>query len=156
MEVFFGISTFVLSIIAIIISLFGLYHNRMEAVNAFFENDRSETLLRARSIVHSLEENYNPIELMKNHGDEIAFLIISYNQAAVLIQKRQLPFWVFSKQASSGYAVMQIWKKLKPYIDMRRNGFTDEKSNINIYPNPSLANPFEALYNRIEHEYSKR
>ena len=156
MNFYFDFVSLSISLMAVVVSLFGLSHNRIEAINAFFENDRSEALLKAREIVHNLEEGYDPFELMRNHGSEVAFLIISYNQAAVLIQKCQLPFWIFSKQASSGYAVIQFWEKLKPYVDLRREGGESSDGEIKVYANPSYANPFENLYRRIKTVYIKQ
>jgi len=151
----FEIVTALLSATAIIISLFSLAHHRIEAINAYFENDRSKAMLNARKIAHNLETGYDPVEIMNKYGNEIAYIIISYSQAAVLVKKRQLPFWIFSKQGPSGYAVIRMWEKLEPYIDMRRKGYEDANHNISIYPNPSLANSFEELYKRIMKAYSK-
>jgi len=137
-------------VLGFIISVLGYLHNRIEAINAYFENDRSETFLKAREIIHGLEEDYNLLDLMKNYGNEVAYLIISYNQAGLLVKRKQLPFWIFSKQASSGYAIIRLWEKLEPYIKMRRDG--DGKD---VYRNPAYAVYFEYLYKRVKKAKAK-
>jgi len=140
MELTLGIIGAVTGLLGIIISLLSYSHNRIEAVNAYFENDRAQSFIDARRIVHNLPNTYDPIQLQKDHGSEIAVLIISYQQAAILVRKRQLPFWIFKEQAS-GFAVTKLFDKLRPYIEMRRQD------------NPAFAKQYEWLYNRIKRIY---
>jgi len=97
MEIAIGIVGAVTGIAGIIISLFAFYHNRIEAVNAFYSNDRDAQFITARRIVHTLPDKYNPSEVQKEFGDSIAFLILSYDQAGILVKKKQLHFWIFPR-----------------------------------------------------------
>jgi len=132
----FGIIGAVSGITGIVVSLFAFYHNQMEAVNAYYINDREERYIEARRIVHQLPENYSPEQLLKEHGSEVAYLILSYDQAGTLLKNRQLPFWLF--KTSSGYAAVQFYNVLKSYIEWRRENGT-----------PLYGQPYEYLVKRI-------
>ena len=132
METILGIIGAVTGIMGIVISLLSYSHNRIEAVNAFFENDRAQPVLEARQIVHNIPSGYDPEQLQREHGNEVAVLIVTYNHAAILVRKHQLPFWIFKDQ-SQGFAVMKFFNILRPYIDKRR------------LDNPGYATQFEYL-----------
>jgi len=143
MEMTLGIIGAATGIMGIIISVLSYSHNRIEAVNAFFENDRAQRVLDARQVVHNLPSGYDPKQLQKEHGNEVAVLIVSYNHAAILVRKRQLPFWIFKDQ-SQGFAVMKFYNILRPYIEMNRQN-----------NNPAYATQFEYLYDRVNRIYKK-
>ena len=136
METIFGVIGAITGTIGVIVSLFALNHNKIEAVNAFYSNDRNPAFIEARRIVHTLTEKYEPSDVQKQYGSEIAVLILSYEQAGILVKKRQLPFWIFSK-GGCGVAVVNFYKKLTPYITYKRK------------ENPLYATNFEFLRNKI-------
>jgi hypothetical protein len=136
MELALSIAGVLIAATSVAISLKALSHNKIEAINSFFSNDRDPGFIEARSIVHLLPEKYDPAAVLKEHGSQIAILILSYEQAGILVWKRQLPFYIFSK-AGCGVAVVKSYKKLRPYIEHKRT------------ENPLYAKYFEYLCNRI-------
>jgi len=122
MEMLFGIIGAISGITGIVVSIVAFYHNQMEAVNAYYVNDRDERYIEARRIVHHLPENYSPKKILDEHGSKLAYLVLSYDQAGTLLQNRQLPFWLFN--TSSGYAAVQFYNILLPYIEWRRDNGT--------------------------------
>jgi len=136
METIFGIVGGITGIIGVIVSLFALNHNRIEAVNAFYSNDRDERFIEARRIVHTLPDKYEPADIMAQYGDILSVLILSYEQAGILVKKRQLPFWVFA-DGGCGVAAFNFYKKLTPYIEYKRK------------TNPLYAINFEYLKDQI-------
>ena len=115
MEMAIGIIGAVTGIVGMIISVLSFSHNRIEAVNAFYANDRDPNFIEARRIVHTLPDMYSPADVQKEFGSQIAILILSFDQAGILVKKRQLPFWIFSK-GGCGVAAVNFYKKLLPYI----------------------------------------
>ena len=136
MELTLGIVGAVTGIMGIIISVLSYSHNRIEAVNAFYSNDRDPNFIEARRIVHTLPDDYDPSDVQKNFGNQIAILILSFDQAGILIKKRQLPFWIFSR-GGCGVAAVTFHKKLFPYIKYRRKS------------NPLYAVNFDYLVKKI-------
>ena len=123
-------------LVGVIVSLFALNHNKIEAINEFYSNDRDERFIEARRIVHELPSKYDPADEMKKHGDKLSVLILSYEQAGILVKKRQLPFWVFMN-GGCGLAVVDFYEKLTPYIEYKRK------------TNKLYAKSFEYLKERI-------
>jgi len=120
LEFIFGIIGFVLGAAAVIISFKSLNHNKIAAVNAYYENARCKDFIEARRIVYNnLPENYDPQEIQDKYGDEIAILITTYEQSGLMLKKRQLPFWLFSETGTS-IVVVNFYAKLEPYIIHRR------------------------------------
>jgi len=134
---FFGIMGAITGILGVIISLFSFYHNRIEAVNAWYANARDSEFIRARRVVRGLPNEYDPRKLSAEEKDHIVFLLISYQQAGALVKRRQLPFWVFKNSGR----VVYFYEKLLPYIEMRR---TDEENN------PKYASDYEYLCRRVK------
>ena len=135
-EIIVGLIGAITGIIGVIISLFSFSHNRIEAVNAFYSNDRDSRFIEARRIVHTLPEKYEPSDIQKQYGDHLSVLILSFDQAGILVKKHQLPFWVFSR-GGCGVAVVNFYRKLVPYIRYKRK------------ENPLYASNFEYLKNKI-------
>jgi len=143
-ELFFGIIGFVLGTAALIISFKSLNHNKIEAVNAYYENARRKDFIEARRIVYNnLPENYDPQEIQDRYGDEIAILITTYEQCGLMLKKSQLPFWLFS-ETSTSIVVVNFYAKLEPYIIHRRKS------------NPLYAKNFEYLNNELTKYLSKQ
>jgi hypothetical protein len=127
----------VTGIMGFVISVLSYFHNRIDAVNSYLENERAPYFLEARRVLHNTPEGYDPSELQQQIGNQIAFLVTSYEQAAILVKRKQLPFWIFKSQAS-GFALTRMYDKLRPYIEMRR------------LDNPAYAKQYEDLYHRIK------
>jgi len=119
MELLFGIIGAISGVTGIVVSIFAFYRNKMEAVNAYYINDREERYIEARKIVHKLPENYSPEDVLNEHGSKLAYLVLSYDQAGTLLRNRQLPFWLFN--TSSGYTAVQFYNILRPYIEWRQD-----------------------------------
>ena len=138
MEMAFGIIGALTGLSGIIISLFSFYHNRIEAVNAFYANFRNPVFIEARKTIHNLPSNYVPEEILREHGDKIAYIVLSYEQAGILAKKHKLPFWLFTDH-STGIAIVRLYEKLQPYILFRRE-----------YDNVAYGKQFEYLVERIK------
>ena len=144
MEMALGIIGTLTGVFGVIFSLLSSYYNRIEAVNALHESFRSPEIVNSKRVVRDLPCNYNPEKLSTKEMDEIAYLIISYMQAGILVRKRHLPFWVF--EGHFGYITVYFYEKLLPYIKMRRG---DGERN------PEYAADFEYLYKRIKKKQHK-
>jgi len=129
------------------------HHNKIEAVNAFYENERSLYFINARRAIHDMKEmhaEYKPEEIhhLKAQdgellGNYVAYIILSHNQAGTLVKKRQLPLWLF--ETASGNTAVQFYDFLSPYIEYRR------KDN-----NSDYGKPYEDLVNAIKKKYPKK
>ena len=139
MEILFGIVGCITGIAGTIFGIISLTNSRIEAVNEYLKNDRDPAFIDVRKIVYSLPDNYDPKKVDEEIGAKIALLIISYQQAAILVKHKQLPFWLF-KNNVSGHALTELFDKLKPFIEYRR-----EK-------NPCYAKEYEGLCDRIKKE----
>lgn len=136
MELILGIIGVLTGLLGLVISILSYSHNRIEAVNAYYNGVLNLDSIRARRMLRVLADDYNPNNLTDEQKDCFSYTVITYQQAGLLVKKRQLPFWVFEQ--SSGYKVMNFFEKLKPYIDIRRKG------------EPGYAFYFEYLYNRLK------
>ena len=136
-----GIIGALTGIVGLIISVFSYSHNRIEAVNAYYNNLQKLESIKARRVLRHLGDDYDPKKLTEEQIDCCSYIVILYQQAGILVRKRQLPFWVFDK--SSGYKVMNYFEKLRPYIDVRR------------ISEPGYAHDFEYLSNRLKAKNSE-
>jgi len=157
-ELFLGTDWTNVGILGIVVSLFGIVsgaialfisfsvrrisrlaykHNEIEIINLFFSNERDPQLIKARRAVHNLPNEYDPREINEERGELIAALITTYNQYGLLVEKKKLPFEIFSEGAT-GITIVTHYKKLLPYIKLRRD--TD---------NEMYADYFETLARRI-------
>jgi len=135
MELAFGLIGTLTGLLGIVISILSYNHNRIEAIKTYYENIRQEAFVQARRTLRNLPDDYDPKNLSAEARDKLAYLIIAYHQAGVLLRKRQLPMWAFN--GSIGYNAISAYNKLEPYIALRR-----EKE-------PFYADNFEFIYKRI-------
>jgi len=140
MELILALIGAVTGCLAAVYSYTAIERSKIEAVNAYYKNDRDPDFIEARRTVYNLPENYIPSDLIQDErGSKIAILILSYEQSGILVKEDQLPFWVFSKNAA-GFAVVNFYRILAPYIEYRRG------------KHPFFAINFESLRNRIVKE----
>ena len=97
MEIILAVIGTITGIVGVVISLFSFNHNRIEAVNAFYSNDRDLRFIEARRIVHTLPEKYEPSDVQKQYGDQISVLVLSYEQAGILVKNASCHFGFFQK-----------------------------------------------------------
>lgn len=119
MEIIFSIIGTITGLFGVFFGLLSINRSKIETINEFYKIDRDQNFIEARKTMHLLKCNYEPKSLMEKHGDKIAFLILAYDQSGLLVKKRHLPFWVFSKGACGATAV-KFYNILKPYIDYKR------------------------------------
>jgi len=142
-ELIFGLIGAIAGTAGIIFSYISYAHSKIETVNAFYLNDRDPNFIEARRIVHTLPEGYDPIKVREEHGKILTILILSYDQAGILVKKRKLPFWIFS-EGGCGVAVVNFYEKLTPYIAEKRK------------ENRLYATNFEYLKNKISEEVPQK
>ena len=75
------------------------------------------------------------LDKLKEHSDEVSQVLSFYDFWALMVKKHYLPKWTF--QASSRYTAINIYNKVKPYIEFRR------------VEQPEYASHFEWLINKI-------
>lgn len=142
MELILSIVGALTGVLGIVISILSYSHNRIEAVNAYYNVLLNSESIKSRRVLRSLPNTYEPNDLTEEQIECCSYTVITYQQAGLLVKKKQLPFWVFDH--SSGYKVMNFFEKLKPYIDARREG------------EPGYAYDFEYLYNRLKSKHQAR
>jgi hypothetical protein len=143
----FGIVGSITGVLGLIISIISYNHNKIEAINSYFENSRSIEFINARKLVfNDIPDDYtydDVDDINIQYGDKIAYIIASYQQMAILVKKRQLPL-SFVTDVSVNTPV-QIYKKLETFIEYRR-----EEGK---YPNPFYATKYQELCDRISKNY---
>jgi len=142
MEAIFGVVGAVLGVIIMIVSLKTLNHNKILAVNAYWENARDNDFIEARRIVYGLADGYDPRDITGDVGAKLAIVTNSYEQIGLLLRKNKLPFWLFP-EGNTGRAVVNFYQILEPYIEFRR-----ESAHSRLF-----AANFEYLRDRIN-EYN--
>ncbi|MCL2531118.1 MAG: hypothetical protein FWE40_03045 [Oscillospiraceae bacterium] len=138
-SLFAGILSTLFGALGLLITLLNFKRNQVATVNAWYATFRAPEFVKARRVVRDLDPNYDPRALNAPEKDDIAFLIIAYMEAGMLLRRRQLPFRIFERH--HGHMVISFYEKLLPYIAIRR---TDGEKN------PDYADEFEYLYQRIK------
>ena len=151
MEMVFGISGAILGLLGLVFSALAYHHNKIEAVNAFYENERDPYFISARRAVHDMARiGYKPEEVLSLNAEDgkplanyVSYVVLSYNQAGTLVKKRQLPIWLF--ETASGVAAVQHFEVLKSYIIYRRENDTAD-----------FGLPYENLVKAIKKKYPNK
>ncbi|MCL1953111.1 MAG: hypothetical protein FWF60_09830 [Oscillospiraceae bacterium] len=150
MEIIFGVTGAILGLLGLVFSALAYHHNKIEAVNAFYENERNPHFINARRAVHDMSRaGYKPEEVLFLKAEDgtplanyVSYVVLSYNQAGTLVEKRQLPIWLF--ETASGVGAVQHFEALKPYIIYRRENDTTD-----------FGLPYENLVKAIKKKYPK-
>lgn len=137
MEIIFIAIGTITGVLGAIISLFALNHNKIEAINSFFDRQNNLTYIHARRILEKLPNNYKVDEIYNEVEEMLEYLASHCELAALLVKKRQLPFYVFDKR---GHVLVDTYEKLIPYIKFRR-----ENRGVKYY-----CSNFEQLYIRTK------
>lgn len=137
MELAFGIGGLATAIVSIIISIITYNHNKIEALNSYFNYDRNEQFMKGRREVYNMDAN----TIVDNNDTNIATVLNAYHHWGLLVKHKQLPFWIFYDKrhglTSSGITIARTYKKLQKTIKER------QKSN------KYYAQHYEYLYHKI-------
>lgn len=99
----------------------------------------SEEMKRYRKIIYDIyNQEYDDkriLEELKLKTDAVSHVVSFYDFWALMMKKQYLPNWTF--QASSKYAALNIYNKIKPYINYRR------------LTQPEYASHYEWLVNKL-------
>ncbi|MCI8851151.1 MAG: hypothetical protein HFE82_06385 [Erysipelotrichaceae bacterium] len=123
------------SLFALMISSFALWHSRASTVREFFVQGDSEEMKKYRQVIYDIYNQYTDKDIilkeMDKHSQDISQVVSFYDVWALMVKKRYLPFWTFSD--SSRYTAINVFNKIKPYIEVRRGHKTvpDSKGNKN-------------------------
>ena len=131
-----GVIGAVTGIAGMILGIMSYLHNRIDAVNAYFDYDRNPDFIAGRRAVFNLEDG-RIIQSSDSNDMGITIVLNAFQHWGVLVKKHQLPFWVFTK-TPSGITVVRTYEKLKPTIEARRK-------NNSLY-----AKQYKYLYERIK------
>lgn len=111
-----------ISLSAFALSLFSFSQSRASIVKDFFTQGDSGEMKKYRKVVYDIYNQYNHTELildeLKTHSDEVSQVVSFYDFWGLMVKRRYLPKWAF--QASSRYTAINIYNKIKPYIEYRR------------------------------------
>ena len=146
------IGVLIVGLAGAVLGILTFRHERNEAVKAYLEYERKKEVISARDFVYSLSDRYyDPRDLdkdselkrrdKKNKGLSVPMLISAYHSFGLMIERYQLPRWIFKKTAT-GASIIRTYEVLEPYIVYRRN-----KPGS---PSPLYANHFEDLYNLMK------
>ena len=131
-------------VLAFVVSIFGVIHNRFQAMSEYYSVDRDINFIKARKKVYTMEndENLSNSDILSD--PEVALIISYFHFWGLMVKKRHLPFYIF--KSASGPSIIRMFDILRPAILERRNC----KDN----PNPYYAEYFEWLYYKIK-KYNK-
>jgi hypothetical protein len=135
----------IIALIILIIAVSMLYSARVKTARVFAENERDNAIIEAKRLINQLDKNYDAAALMRDHGNDLERIVSYYEQAGLFAKRWIMPFWLFRNNAN-GIALVQIYKKMSPYIEMRREGIAE--GDFQIESNPYYCKNFEYLYER--------
>ena len=135
----FTVVSIAISFIALVFSIFSFWQSRASAVRDFFAQGDSAQMKKYRKVIYDLYSQDTSgsliLDKLKEHSDEVSQVLSFYDFWALMVKKHYLPKWTF--QASSRYTAINIYNKVKPYIEFRR------------VEQPEYASHFEWLINKI-------
>ena len=136
----FTVASFIISLVALIFSIFGFWQSRVSAVRDFFSQGDTVEMKTYRKVIYDIyNHNTDLVDILENlkiQSVEVSHVISFYDFWALMVKKHYLPEWTF--QASSKYTAVNIYNKVKPYVEFRR------------IEQPDYANHFEWLVNRLK------
>lgn len=138
----FGVFGIITGLAGMIVGILSYSHNKIDALNLFFDYDKDKEFLEGRKIVYNLSEKQLVTERSsRDVRNRVSCVVNAFQRWGLLVKHRQLPFWVFYCKktgiTASGIAVIRTYNKLKPTIKYFRN------------KNPKYAENYEWLYQKI-------
>jgi len=138
MEQALSFISMLISLFALFLSIFSFWQSRASATKEFFVQGDSVEMKQYRKAIYDIYNlNYSEekiLEELKLKTDEISHVVSFYDFWALMVKKKYLPKWTF--QASSKYTMINVYNKIKPYIEYRR------------LTQPEYASHFEWLVNQ--------
>ena len=121
-EQIFAIVSAIISLIALFLSIFSLWQSRASIVKDFFAQGDSKEMKEYRKIIYDIYnqkmDESDILDKLKQYSVEVSHVVSFYDCWALMVKKHYLPKWAF--QASSKYTAKNIYDKIKPYIEFRR------------------------------------
>jgi hypothetical protein len=130
-------------IVGVIVSFASYKHNTIEAINTYYSIVHTAEHTRKRRVIYKMPDSYDPKNLCGELENTIGYIASTFEHAAVLQRRRQLPRWFLSGEAG-GLSIQKIYRKLAPYIDYRRKA------------NPLYCKNFEWLCKKLEKSLRKK
>lgn len=139
LESILSITSIIIALLALGLSVFSYRQSHISNVKEFFMHGDSQEMKLHRKVIYDIYNQYSEkeeiLEEMKKKSDEISYVISFYDFWSLMVKKGYLPKWTF--QDSSKHTTINIYQKVKDYIDFRR------------IEQPKYASHFEWLIHKI-------
>ena len=107
-----GIISGVTAIISILISCFGIIHNRFLAVDKFLTKVEEDDFIKVKKYIYNHSGDFDV------EDEQAAIIVNFFHHWGMLAKKHYLPLWVFD--GATGYGLCRLYNKTKKYIIARR------------------------------------
>ncbi len=137
MEIIVSIISSVIALLSLVISAFGIVHNRYLAVNEFLTKIENADFIETRRYIYN-NSNF-PIDDKK-----VPEVVNFFHHWGMLVEKHYLPLWVFDEAAGNG--AIRLYEHSKEYIYLRRK----------VDKDPYYGEGFERLVIKLRRRQAKR
>lgn len=117
--------------ISMLISLFGIKHNRFLAADKFLSKIEDKDFIQAKKHVYTADD-VSDIE-----DEDFAIIVNFFHHWGMLVKKHHLPLWVFDHATGAG--ACRLYDRVENYIKNRRSVNND----------PTYGEYFEWLYKKL-------
>ena len=117
-----GIASWLTALTGLIFGYKSWKTSKVDAAKQFMEAENSEELFKARHAIYSCKDIFKVKEIY------LMQVASHYHFWGLMVKKGFLPKWIF--QGEPGESALQLYDRLKPYIDKRR---VDKKSYAENY-----------------------
>ena len=125
------------AISGLVISIYGIIHNRFESVHEFMRGFEDEDFIEAKKTVY----NFDNFETSNVHA---AMVVNYFHHWGMLAKHHQLPMWVFD--GATGVGLCRLHNKLNIYVEKRRKENNDA----------TYSDCFDWLYNKVDKRLTKK